>query len=356
MSLPVDRPQAVRPGEQLAEQALRQYLAQEVGLEGPLSIEQFVSGYSNLTYLLRVGEHELVLRRPPFGSEGGSAHDMGREFTILSRLAKVYPKVPRPVHYCADPAVLGAPFYVMERVRGMILRGPEAAQWGLDAAWMQDIARAWVAELAALHALDIEAAGLADIGRPQGYVRRQIEGWQRRYRRAQTHDVPALERAGAWLAEHMPPESGATLIHNDYKYDNVVLSPHDGRTIIAVLDWEMATVGDPLMDLGTSLGYWLEPNDPDILQQIALSPTTLPGNPTRAEVVAWYEQHSGRTMAQPVFYFVYGLFKVAVIMQQLFARYQAGYSKDARFAVLIHGVRACGDLAQWAIQHERLSW
>ncbi len=351
----IDEPAAVRKGEELDAERLAAYLCARVpGAEGPLVVEQFPSGFSNLTYLLRLGDRALVLRRPPFGAKIRSAHDMGREYTILSRLAPVYPKAPKPLLYCEDEAVIGAPFYVMERVEGVILRAkmPEAMTPPPDR--MAAIAGAFVETLAELHAVDYAAAGLGELGRPEGYVRRQVEGWARRYRKARTDDVPAVERAAAWLAANLPPESGASLIHNDFKYDNLVLAPDDWTRVLAVLDWEMATVGDPLMDLGTTLGYWVDPDDPPAMQALRLSPTTLPGNPRRAEVAERYAAASGRDLGDVVFYYVYGLFKIAVIVQQIYARYRAGHTTDPRFAGLLHAVRACGDVAARAIEKGRI--
>jgi aminoglycoside phosphotransferase (APT) family kinase protein len=242
-------------------------------LTGPLVVRQFPSGFSNLTYLVQIGEQELVLRRPPFGAAIKTAHDMGREYMILSHLQRVYPKVPRTLFYCDDETVLGAPFYVMERIQGVILRTVVPDAMIPPPALMGRIAGAFIDNLVELHAVDYQAAGLGNLGRPAGYVQRQIEGWTRRYAHAQTDDVPELERVAAWLSEHRPPESGAALIHNDYKYNNLVLDPNDWSRIVAVLDWEMATLGDPLMDLGTTLGYWIEPDDPPVMQVLRFSPT-----------------------------------------------------------------------------------
>ena len=350
----LDQPTAVRKGEELNSLKLEGYLQQKLGLRGPLEIEQFPSGFSNLTYLLRMGEQELVLRRPPFGANIKSAHDMGREYTVLSHLQPVYGKAPRPLLYCDDDSVLGAPFYVMERVKGIILRDRIPDDMVPPPALMRRIAASLVDSLVALHAVDIEAAGLANLGQPQGYVRRQIEGWTRRYFKACTDAVPDIENAAQWLAENMPPESSTTLIHNDYKYDNIVLNPDDRSKIIAILDWEMATIGDPLMDLGSSLGYWVQADDPEVLRQVAFGPTMLPGNPTRAELVDLYTKSSGRTIENPVFYHVYGLFKLAVIGQQIYKRYKLGYTRDARFGRLNEVVRVCGQMAIHTIESNQI--
>ncbi len=351
----LDRPAAVRPGEELPVERLAACLRAHLpGWDGPLQVAQFPSGYSNLTYLVVAGDREYVLRRPPFGAQIKTAHDMGREYRILEALHPVWGRVPRPVWYCDDETVLGAPFYLMERVPGVILRAtlPEAAR--PDAATMARVADAFVDTLVELHGLDYRAAGLGDWGRPQGYVQRQIEGWTKRYQAARTDDIAELERAARWLADHLPPEADATLIHNDYKYDNLVLDPDELTRVRAVLDWEMATIGDPLMDLGTTLGYWVTASDPDWLQGLALNPSLWPGNPSREALVQAYATRSGRDPGNAVFYYVYGVFKVAVIAQQIYKRYVEGKTSDARFAGLIHAVRGLGIAAMRAIQTGRI--
>jgi aminoglycoside phosphotransferase (APT) family kinase protein len=357
MPTPLDTPSAVRPGEELDVAALAAYLARTVpGLESlraeDLHVEQFGSGFSNLTYLVRAGEAEWVLRRPPLGvAAGTSAHDVARECRILGALAPAYPKVPRTIACCADPSVLGAPFYVMERVRGTILRGVADGR-AVGEAGMRRLADAFVAEMAAIHALD--AAGLAGLGRPEGYVARQVSGWSKRWAAARTGDVPDVERAAAWLAERQPPERGASLIHNDFKYDNLVLDPADPGRVLAVLDWEMATVGDPLMDLGTTLGYWVQRDDPPELRALGLGITALPGNPTREALVARYAAATGRDVSDAVFYYVFGLFKLAVVAQQIYARWAKGVTRDPRFGALDASVRALGATAVGAIARGRL--
>jgi aminoglycoside phosphotransferase (APT) family kinase protein len=327
---------------------------QLANVRGPLVVEQFPSGYSNLTYLLRMGEQELVLRRPPFGAAIKSAHDMGREYKVLTGLRAVYAKVPQPLLYCADETILGAPFYVMERVRGIILRAQPPRDLTLSAPVMRKLSEQAIDTLAEIHGLDVAAAGLADLGHPQGYTERQISGWTRRYRTAQTDEVATLEQIIPWLQQAMPGDSGATLIHNDYKYDNLILDPTDLTQVIAVLDWEMCTLGDPLMDLGTTLGYWIEASDPpSLIGMFGL--TKLPGNLNRQQVVERYQAASGREIKQPLFYYVYGLFKIAVIIQQIYARYRQGHTQDARFAHLDQVVRDCGQLALLALEQERLS-
>lgn len=346
-----DRPTAVRSGEALNIEKLEPYLKERLPhLDGPLVIEQFPSGFSNLTYLIRGGETELVLRRPPFGANIKSAHDMSREFRILSHLITLYPKVPQPHLYCEDETIIGAPFYVMERLSGVILRPHMPPEMIPAPPLMSRIAQSLIDNLAALHALDYQAAGLGDFGKPEGYVERQITGWSKRYLRAKTDEIADMEKAAAWLHANLPPETAATLIHNDFKYDNLVLDTADWANIIGVLDWEMATIGDPLMDLGTSLGYWIQPDDPPELLAMRFSPTTLPGNPTRDELVERYTRQSGRDVSNLTFYYVYGLFKLAVIVQQIYYRYKMGYTNDPRFANLIGAVKACGNMAVRAIE------
>ncbi len=361
MNIPnwLDRTAPVRRGEELDAEKLAAYLRQNIaGLEDSsiLEVEQFPSGHSNLTYLLRMGEREMVLRRPPFGAKIKTAHDMGREYLILSHLADVYARVPRVLAYCDNESVLGAPFYVMERLKGVILRTAPPKGLELTPPLMRALSENLVSNLVEIHRVDYQAAGLGDLGRPAGYVKRQIEGWTQRYVNARTDDIPDIERAAAWLAEHMPTDadSSGALIHNDYKYDNLVLAPDDVSCIIGVLDWEMATIGDPLMDLGTSLGYWIDPNDPPELQALAFGVTTWPGNLNRRELAEQYARLSGRDVSHILFYYVYALFKIATIVQQIYARYQAGFTHDTRFAHLIDAVRVLGKTAILVIEKGRI--
>lgn len=349
-----DEPRAVRQGEELDLEALTPYLDDVLGgLDGPLEVQQFPSGHSNLTYLLAAGEREMVLRRPPFGAAVKSGHDMGREFRVLSGLIKVYDKVPRPLHFCEGPEVIGAPFYLMERVRGIILRGTRP-KVEMPPPRMRACCEALVDNLVDIHGLDVEAAGLEDLGRPDGYVERQISGWTRRYGKARTDDLPEMETVAAWLAENMPPESGAGLIHNDYKYDNVVLDADDPTRIVGVLDWEMATLGDPLMDLGSTLGYWIEAGDADRLGMLPFGPTMIEGNLSRLEVAERYAERSGRSIEHLLFYYVYAVFKIAVIIQQIYARYVHGHTKDPRFAMFGVGVKLLAETAARALEVGRI--
>jgi len=351
---------AVRPGEALDVERLRAHLAARAPelareAERGVAVAQFPGGFSNLTYLVRFGDgrdaRELVLRRPPIGAQVRGGHDMAREHAVLTALHGPYGKVPRPVLYCGDASVIGAPFYLMERVHGVIVRGGSATDVAPSAAHARSVAL--VDTLAELHALDWRTLGMA-LGQPEGYVARQVAGWTRRYAAARTDDVPALERAAAWLDAHRPVERDAALIHNDFKFDNVVFDPVDPARVVAVLDWEMATVGDPLMDLGTTLGYWMDADDPPEMRAVLPPATRAPGSLTRAEVLQRYAATTGRDVGDGVFHYVFGLFKIAVILQQIHARYRQGITRDPRFAALGDAVVACGLGASLAIARRRI--
>ena len=329
-----DSTKPVREGEGLDLARLEPYLRGHFpDFGGALLVKQFPSGHSNLTYSVSLGEKEMVLRRPPFGSKVKSAHDMGREYNVLAKLHTAYP-TPRPLLYCTDDSVLGAPFYVMERVRGVILRRNLPAGLALPHDIARKLSESFIDNLAALHGLDYAALGLGELGKPQGYLERQVRGWTERYQGSKTHDLPEVEPLSAWLREHMPPRSGATLVHNDYKYDNMLLDPLDITRIKAVLDWEMCTLGDPLTDLGTALAYWINPDDPPEMQMVRWGPTIVPGMLRRAEMAQRYAEKTGRDLSDIVFYYVFAMFKVAVIIQQIYYRYFHGLTKDERFGSL----------------------
>ncbi len=355
MSFSIDQARPVRDGEQLDIEKLSAYLAAHLPRANePVSVEQFLHGHSNLTYLIKVGADEWVLRRPPFGNRVKTAHDMGREYRILSRLHTVYPLAPQPVLHCEDESVLGAPFYLMERRRGVILRGSPSADRPLAPELVRRLCETLVDRMAELHALDYGAAGLAELGKPQGYALRQVTGWIKRYQDARTDEMPDVERAAAWLAENIPAESGgSSLIHNDFKFDNLVLDPADLTHIVALLDWEMATIGDPLMDLGTTLAYWTQASDPEPLHFHIVGPTEAPGSLSRLEIVERYARMTGRDVSSMLFCYVCGLFKVAVIAQQIYARYVRGMTKDPRFAGFNKLVAALGLGAVRAIDTRR---
>jgi aminoglycoside phosphotransferase (APT) family kinase protein len=342
-----DGPGEIRAGEELDLGKLSAYLEQQFG-PGAVSVAQFPGGHSNLTYLVRHGDREYVLRRPPFGSKVKSAHDMGREFTVLTKLWPVYDRAPRPYAYEATGDVLGAPFYLMERRHGVVLRRSVPPGLADDLPRVRRICEHLVDALVDLHAVDYAAAGLADFGKPVGYIERQVSGWTKRYVDSQTDEIPAVTEAAAWLASHLPAEVAPALIHNDFKFDNVIFDPNLER-ITGVLDWEMATVGDPLMDLGTSLSYWVEAGDPQTFYQLPFGPTAKPGMMTRQQYADRYLERSGRTATNLVFYYAFGLFKTAVVLQQIYYRWAKGKTADARFGQLIFGVRILSEQARAAI-------
>jgi aminoglycoside phosphotransferase (APT) family kinase protein len=297
----------------------------------------------------------MVLRRAPRGASVKSAHDMGREFAVLSAVSPLHSKAPKPLAFCEDASVIGAPFFLMERVSGPILRSASLPP-GVDLppARMRALSEALVDELAALHALDVSAGPLAALGKPEGYAERQVSGWAARWTAARTEDVPALDAAAAWLAGRLPAPARPALLHNDFKYDNLVLDAADPARIAAVLDWEMATLGDPLFDLGTTLGYWIDADDAPEVRALPFGATLVPGNLARADVAARWSERAGRPGADVLFAYVFGLFKVAVIAQQIYRRYADGATSDPRFAALIQGVRILGRQAKRAIDRGRI--
>ncbi len=331
-------------GEDLPLDTLNAWLADAMPSLGRVqAVTRYPGGFSNLTYLLRTSRGEAVLRRPPLGVQGGRAHDMPREARILSVLELRGVPAPRAFVTCEDPSVIGAPFYVMERMEGLILRGATApAGWG--AAEFARLSEAFVDTLVAIHGATPSDPVIGGLGRPMGYVGRQVDGWTERWQRARSDDVPMMESLATWLAASQPGESGACLVHNDYKYDNLVLDPAQPGRIVAVLDWEMATLGDPLLDVGTSLGYWVESGDHPAFQALGLGMTALPGNLTRAQLWARYLEKSGRAMRSATWYHAFGLFKIAVIAQQIHARYRQGLTRDERFARLGDAVRLLAEM------------
>lgn len=348
----LDQPTGIRKGEELDLQKLEAYLQANLeGGSGKLTVDQFPGGASNLTYMIRLGEQELVLRRPPFGSKVKSAHDMGREYKVLSNLSKSYSKAPTPLLYTEDEAIMGAPFYVMERVNGVILRTPDEKDKNIPPDLAYGIAEGLIDTLVEFHALDYEAVGLGELGKPEGYTTRQVTGWSKRYAKSQTDDFPDAAKVIKWLNEHIPGETDSSLVHNDYKHDNVVLDPNDLTKVIAILDWEMCTLGDPLMDLGGTMAYWYNPGDPDFFRR---TPAALPGNPTREEFIQLYSQKSGRDVGNFVFYFAFGLFKLAVIIQQIYYRYKMGLTQDPRFKHMNFFVEGLCQMAARAIEKKRI--
>jgi aminoglycoside phosphotransferase (APT) family kinase protein len=357
----LDAPGEVRREDRFDEGALAEFLRgafRESGSaagDAEIGVRQFGAGHSNLTYLVTFGGREAVLRRAPRGVEVKTAHDMRREFDVLSALAPLHSKAPKALAFCDDPSVIGAPFFLMERVRGVVLRSSEPPSGvHLPPPRMRALSEAFVDELAALHALDVSAGPLAALGKPEGYAVRQVAGWTGRWLRAKTEDFPALDEAAAWLVGRVPAVSRPALVHNDFKYDNLVLDGGDPTRIVAVLDWEMATLGDPLLDLGTTLGYWIDPDDPPEVRALPFGATLIPGNLPRAEVAARWAERAGRPDADVLFAYVFGLFKIAVIAQQIYRRFAEGATTDPRFAAMLEGVRILGRQSARALERGRM--
>ncbi len=350
----IDEAKNVRKGEALNLTILNNYLKSNIdGFTDLLSIQQFPGGFSNLTYLLTTREKEYVLRKPPIGANIKSAHDMHREFKVLTMLYPIYKKVPIPTFYCDDHQIVGSSFYLMERVRGVILRQNPPKSLDLSPNVMNAISLNCIAELAKLHQLDINDSGLSKLGKPIGYTQRQVDGWIKRYKKAATDDIQVVNHIMEWLPSNITLNSKVALIHNDYKYDNLVLDETDLTCIKAILDWEMATIGDPLMDFGTTLAYWSEAKDQDAIKPFNL--TWMPGNLTREQVIDKYFGDVGQPIQPMLFYYVFGCFKIAVIVQQIYARYRKGLTSDERFKHLNFVVNAMCENGAKAIALNRIS-
>ena len=349
----IDKASKIREGEELDIEQLNQFLKDNVSNVGDIvEVAQFPGGFSNLTYLIKTETQEFVLRRPPFGATAKGGHDMGREFRVLMTLKNAgYTTIPTPLSMEVTGEILGVPFYVMERLQGVILRAKDAMNPALTPEIMRRLSEKLIDNLAELHNLDIEKTGLAQLGKPEGYVKRQVEGWINRYKNAQTDEVKNMDTLANWMLSHLPNEQKPVFIHNDYKFDNVVWNP-ELTDIIGVLDWEMATVGDPLMDFGSSLAYWCEATDSDFTKMFNL--TWKKGCLTRSEVVERYAAKTGRDVSGILFYFIFGLYKNAVIIQQIYARWKKGLTQDTRFAGLIAGVYELSKMGQKAIEQQKV--
>jgi aminoglycoside phosphotransferase (APT) family kinase protein len=339
----------VRAGEELDWERLKDYLSERLptaiaGADSstpnpeprtPNSIDfaQFPGGHSNLTYLVKFDGREFVLRRPPVGPVAPTAHDMPREYRMLAAINPVFPLAPKPYLLCEDASIIGVPFYLMERRRGVIVRRDVPTEIGDDLSLRRRVSESLVDTLAALHSVDINKHGLDKLGKPAGFVSRQVKGWSERWERAKTGDVPQLERVIEWLRVNLPPEpERATLLHNDYKLDNVMLDASDPSRVVAILDWEMSAVGDPLVDLGIMLCYWPQADDPPVRRTSISAVTAQPGWLSRAEITARYAAKTGFDVSRIAFYEAFALFKVAVVVQQIYYRYHVGQTRDSRFA------------------------
>ncbi len=334
----------VRPDEQLDPQRVADWLKGRIeGADAPLHIRQFGGGHANLTYLLTFGEgptaREYVLRRPPLGPVAPGSHDMRREYRALSRLWQAFPYAPRAFVLCDDPDVIGADFFVMERRHGIVVRReiPECFGGGRDEAANRKLSETVVDTLAELHAVDAAAVGLDGIGRPDGFLERQVRGWIDRYERAKSSDLAVADELARWLSDHLPESPPPTLLHNDWKLDNMAMDPDDPGRCAAVFDWDMCTQGDPFCDLGTLMSYWSDPDDPG--GHVAM-PSHSPGFLSSRQAMARYAERTGADVTAMPYYAVFGIYKTAVVLQQIYIRYARGQTKDDRFAGMEAGAQA----------------
>jgi aminoglycoside phosphotransferase (APT) family kinase protein len=355
MSIPEDTIE-VRAGEDLAWAKIEQYLRahiSDIGV-GTLEVRQFPSGASNLTYRLRIGEWEGVLRRPPFGPVPPKAHDMRRESGLLARIHPVFPLAPRPYVFCDDLELMGVPFYVMERRRGFVLNDVFPSGVSGTPELCRRLSETVVDTLVEIHAIDWRAAGLAEFGHPEGFVERQVKSFIERYARSATEESPDVADLTRWLVEHIPASPAPSLIHNDFKLNNMLVDIQDPARPVAVLDWEMATIGDPLFDLAISLGYWVQPDDPADLRAILPTITPLPGFFSRAEFMERYAEKSGRDLSSLHFYLTFAYFKLSVILAQIYVRWKRGQTQDPRFAIFGPRIRTLVEHAKRVAERGRV--
>jgi aminoglycoside phosphotransferase (APT) family kinase protein len=352
--LSIDSPAVILSDQTVNLPRLSSYLQSNIpGLTGEIELSQFPSGHSNLTYLIKAGSRELVLKCEPPGSKAKSAHDMGREFRILSRLHGPYPYAPEAIHFCEDESVIGGKFCVMQRLTGIIVRGGYPEHGGVTLDQIRAQFTGLIEAQARLHLLDISDAGLAEFGRPQGYRQRQVDGWSKRLSDARTEGMADFREVTSWLVEQLPtyPEEAA-VVHNDFKMDNLVWDPADITRLIGVLDWEMATVGDPLIDLACTLSFWAEEDDPVEFRSIRGMPSARPGMLTRRQAIARYTALTRRSVERADFYLCFGFFRRAVIEQQKYFRYLRAETRDSRFSRLDEVVRILRDMAVSVLRGE----
>lgn len=322
----------VRDGEGLPIATLDPWLKSHIdGLAGDPEVTQYSGGASNWTYRLAYPSHDLILRRPPAGTKAKSAHDMGREYRVQKALKPVYPYVPDMLAFCEDDSIIGDEFYVMERLVGIIPRKNMPRGLSLSETDTRALCISVLDKLIDLHKVDTAAAGLESLGKGSGYVERQITGWSGRFKKAKTWNVAGFAYVMDWLQERMPADVANCVIHNDFRFDNVVLAPDDPMQVIGVLDWEMATLGDPLMDLGNSLAYWVQADDDKLIKAMRRQPTHLPGMLTRQEVIEYYLANLEHDIENFAFYECYGLFRLAVIIQQIYYRYHHKQTRNPQF-------------------------
>lgn len=345
----------IRIGEELNSENLQKFLAEKLITEiSDIEISQFPAGASNLTYLIKIGSEEYVLRRPPFGNKVKSAHDMSREFNVLSKLSKIYQPAPKPLVYCEDESIIGSEFYLMERRNGLIIRGKSPEELENSKELQKEVCESFIENLVKLHLLDYKKAGLEDLGKPIGYTKRQVEGWTKRYFNSKTDEWKSLEKSIEWLNANIPEDETASLVHNDYKFDNIMLDPENLTEIVAVLDWEMTTIGSPLMDFGTTLGYWMSKEVGDEMLSMPFNPRVLMENISGQELAEMYAEKSNRDLSNILYYYVFGTFKIAVIAQQIYFRFAKGFTNDKRFTNFNLFVATLGKIANSAIEKKKI--
>ncbi|WP_368504817.1 phosphotransferase family protein [Alkalihalophilus sp. As8PL] len=331
----MEQTKTVRPGEELNTKSLLSYLNEQMEdlPDEELVVRQFQAGHSNLTYLLKIGNWEAVLRRPPLGPVAARAHDMARESTVMATLAPHLSIIPQPLHFCSDQGIIGAPFFLMERKKGIVLDTEFPEDLEATPQLARTISEQMVNRLVDLHAINYEKTKLVELTKPEGFLERQVHGWIKRYHQAKTHDHKGLEDLTTFLSDRIPTSQDATVIHYDYKLNNAMFS-EDGQEMVGLFDWEMTTVGDPLCDVGVALSYWIEPNDPTLLKRGFGKPpvTVQEGFFSRRDWVELYAKKSGRHVDHIEYYLTFAYFKLAVIAQQIYFRYHKGQTNDTRFA------------------------
>ncbi|MGB7453436.1 MAG: phosphotransferase family protein [Lysobacterales bacterium] len=338
----------VRKNENLDWPALDGYLKSVLPhLEGEAQVSQFAGGNSNLTYRLKYANDDLVVRRPPFGTKAKTAHSMIREYRIMTELKPVYPSVPETLHYSDDESIIGSEFYVMRKVDGLLISNRIPAEWNFTSEDTRRFCTGFWEKLIELHQVDYIAAGLGDFGKPEGYVERQVLGWNRRFEKVITADVDRFASVRDWLVANMPSDSARhSVLHGDFRIDNVILDKHNPCNVLAVLDWEICALGDPLMDLGNSLAYWIQDDDPVQLKSLVVQPSNAPGMLTRSEILELYQDRTGIDTSNFTFYQVYGYWRLAVILQQIYFRYFHGQTQDTRFKTFGTAVQQLGKHCQ----------
>lgn len=348
----VDNPALdVRKGDEFDVAAVDAALKVKIdGLSGTPKVKQYPSGASNLTYALAYPGREMVLRRPPMGTKPKSGHDMWREYRIMRDLQPVFPYVPEVLYYTDDESIIGAEFYVMDKVEGPLIHKDIPKEWEWSEAQTAKLGDTFIQRLVDLHKVDFKAAGLSDFGKPEGYIERQILGWNKRFEKAWTDDVEKFDDVRQWLNDNRPnTETGHAIVHGDFRIDNCILNVDDPTKISAILDWEISALGDPMMDLGNTLAYWIEADDPPYMQLLVRQPSSAKGMPSRMDFAKVYADHTGADISNIHFYYTYGVFRLAVIIQQIYYRYYHKQTDNPRFKSYGQMTNLLGQLARATI-------